>query len=71
MFRTLTLLSAVAGAVAAAAQEWWTAGILVVVALGSFSVFAERRFAATKELYQAYRRLVEAGTPKRVIAEPR
>lgn len=57
MFRTLAFLALVAAILALAMQTWlWTAA-LVVLAVLCFFVFAERRFAATKEVYQSLMRI--------------
>jgi len=59
MFRTLCLLALISVLVMAVAGEWVLAGTALVIALLSYYVFAERRFAATREVYQRFRRLRE------------
>ncbi len=57
MFRTLAFLAIVAAILVLAAQAWlWTAALAVLAVL-SFFVFSERRFAATKEVYQSLKRI--------------
>jgi hypothetical protein len=70
MFRTLTLLSCIAALVSFAALAWSVGIGLIVLALISFLVFAERRYAATKELYQSYRRAAEQQSPTSIITAP-
>ena len=56
MFRTLSFLSFVSATLLLAVQAWHWAATLAVVAVLSFFVFAERRFAATNEVYQSLMR---------------
>ena len=67
MFRTLCLLALISVPVLAIAGEWALAGIALVTAVLSYYVFAERRFAATREVYQRLRRLREERTGSSII----
>ena len=63
MFRTLSLLAIVAAILSIIVQPWLLSSALLVTALLSFLsflcflVFSERRFAATKEVYQSLKRV--------------
>jgi len=57
MFRTLAFLAIIAALLALAAQSWLRSAALAVLAILGFFVFSERRFAATKEVYQSLRRI--------------
>lgn len=57
MFRTLAFLAIIAAILTLVAQTWFLTAALAVLAVLCFFVFAERRFAATKEVYQSLRRI--------------
>ncbi len=57
MFRTLSFLALVGTILAAVAQVWLVLLVLLAAAVLSFLVFSERRFAATKEVYQSLIRI--------------
>jgi hypothetical protein len=59
MFRTLSFMAIVAAMLSLYAKAWLILTGLVTTALLSFLVFCERRFAATKEVYQGLRRAKE------------
>ena len=69
MFRTLCLLALITAPVLAIAREWALAGIALLTAVLSYYVFAERRFAATREVYQHFRRLREQNAGPSMIRE--
>jgi hypothetical protein len=58
MFRTLSFLAIVAAILSIINyRAWFLSSALIVTALLSFLVFSERRFAATKEVYQSLKRV--------------
>lgn len=57
MFRTLAFMAVIAAILAFAAQTWFLAAALTLLAVLCFFVFAERRFAVTKEVYQSLMRI--------------
>jgi hypothetical protein len=57
MFRTLSFLAIIAAILSVITQSWFISSALLVIALLSFLVFSERRFAATKEIYQSLKRV--------------
>lgn len=57
MFRTLAFVAIVAVILTLVTQAWFWAAALAVLAVLCFLVFAERRFAATKEVYQSLKRI--------------
>jgi hypothetical protein len=64
MFRTLALLSVVASVLAAVVCSWVLAAAFFAIALLSFLVFSERRFAAAKEVCQSLRRIKDQPSTK-------
>jgi len=68
MFRTLAFLAIIGAALSLVVGEWLWASILCGVSVLSFFVFAERRFASAKEVYQSLRRIREqAGDGVRIV----
>lgn len=57
MFRTLALVAMILAIVGLFMRAWLWAGLLTIVGLLSFFVFAQRRFGATKEVYQSLKRI--------------
>jgi hypothetical protein len=57
MFRTLSFTAFLATILAVIAQAWLVSLVLLAAAILGFLVFSERRFAATKEVYQSLKRI--------------
>ena len=69
MFRTLTFLAIVSAIISVILQAWPIAGALGMAAVMSFLVFSERRFAATKEVYQCLRRVESEGEQRIILPQ--